>query len=229
MRKAPLGMALIEVIVALAILSMMVVSVWSGFDATVRASEISTEVQERYQSIRGALNRMASEIPHAYLSYNRPVEESRHFTIFDGRVESGSSILTFSGFAHLRMRKDSNEGDQSLIQYFVAPDPNDSQKNNLYRRETSRLTGDLPEDLDRFAPAYILCEDVESVRFTYWDEVNQDWRNEWTTVRNDEQADRVPERVRIELAVRDRENDETLRFFTQTALFMTEKLDAKRF
>lgn len=223
------GMALIEVMVALGILTMMVASVWSGFEGSVRASEISQKVQTRYQSIRGALNRMAVEIPHAYLSYGQALDEQRHFTIFDGRMESDSSILTFSSFAHLRLRKDSKEGDQSLIQYFVERDPEDSDKKNLYRRETKRLTGDLPEDLERFAPAYVLCENVESVRFEYWDETKEEWRKEWNTTRNDEQADRLPERVRIELTVRDPEEDEELKFYTQTVLFMNEKLDAKRF
>lgn len=227
-RSKPRGMALIEVMVALGILTMMVASVWSGFEGTVRASEISQKVQTRYQSIRSALNRMTVEIPHAYLSYGQSMDEQRHFTIFDGQIISGSSILTFSSFAHLRLRKDSNEGDQSLIQYFVAQDPTDSNKKNLYRRESKRLTGDLPEDLERFAPAYILCEDVDAVHFQYWDEVQEEWRKDWTTIRNDAQPDRLPERVRIELVIRD-EEDELQSFFTQTVLFMNEKLDAKRF
>lgn len=222
------GMALIEVMVALGILTMMVASVWSGFEGTVRASEISEKVQTRYQSVRSALNRMAVEIPHAYLSFSQSIDEQRHFTIFDGQVESDSSILTFSSFAHLRLRKDSNEGDQSLIQYFVARDPENTDKRHLYRRESKRLTGDLPEDLERFEPAYVLCEDVESIRFEYWDEVNEEWRKDWTTIRNDAQPDRLPERVRIELSIEDEEG-ETLRFYTQTILFMNEKLDAKRF
>lgn len=222
------GMTLIEVMVALGILTMMVVSVWSGFEGTVKAGEISDKVQSRYQSIRSALNRMAVEIPHAYLSYSQSIDEQRHFTLFDGQERSGSSILTFSSFAHLRLRKDSNEGDQSLIQYFVARDPEDSGKKNLYRRETRRLTGDLPEELERFAPAYILCEDVDELHIEYWDEVKEEWRREWATIRNDEQPDRLPERVRIELVVKDDEG-ERQRFFTQTVLFMNEKLDTKRF
>lgn len=222
------GMALIEVLVALGILTMMVASVWSGFDGTVRAREISEKVQTRYQSIRSALNRMAVEIPHAYLSYSQASDEQRHLTIFDGRVESNSSILTFSSFAHLRIRKHSKEGDQSLIQYFVDVDPTDSSRRNLYRRESKRLTGDLPEEMERFEPAYILCEDVDGVQFEYWDEVQEEWRREWNTMRNDEQADRLPERVRIKLTVRDEEG-EPMEFSTQTILFMSEKLDAKRF
>ena len=193
------GMALIEVIVAMAILSMMVLSVWSGFQSTMRASEIADEIQHRYRGVRVAMNRMASEIPLAYLSFNRPPDETRHYTLFEGRRDFGASSLTFSSFAHLRIRKDSDESDQSQIQYFIAEDPSDSRIKHLYRRESRRLTGDLPEEMERFAPAYILCENVEQLEFFFWDETNEEWREEWSTVRNDSQPDRIPQRVRIEI------------------------------
>lgn len=224
------GIVLIEVVVSMAILSMMVLSVWSGFQGTIQASELADRVQDRYRGVRIALNRMASEIPLAYLSYNRPPDEDRHFTLFEGQKSTGSSILTFSSFAHKRMRKDSNESDQSVIQYFVADDPEDSSKKNLYRRETRRLTGDLPEELERFAPAYILCENVKSLDLYFWDVAEEEWREDWSTVRSDEQADRLPTRVKIVLTVpsEDEEVSEPLIFTTQTKLFMQEKLDGTR-
>lgn len=218
------GMALIEVVVAMAIMSMVVVAVWSSFQTTVKAIELSEQSYDRYQGIRGALNRMANEISLSYLSFNRPPDEAKHYTLFEGRPGAEGPTLTFSAFAHLRVRKHANESDQSLIQYFVAQDPNDSGRKHLFRRETPRLTGDLPEELERYAPAYILCEDVERIEFMFWDQLEEDWRPEWSTVSNDAQPDRLPQRVMISLILVDDEGEES-RFTTQTTIYMQEKLN----
>ena len=221
------GLTLIEILVAMAIIAMMVASVWRGFRATIRGVEITEDVQDRYSTIRNAVDRMAGEISTAYLSFNRPPEEVRHFTLFEGRRGIDGSNLTFSSFSHLRMRKDANEGDQTVIQYFVGPDVDDSSRSHLYRRESKRLTGDRPEDFDRFAPAFVMCEDVEGLELRYWDPLTEDWTDEWRTTVVDGQPDRLPPRVEIRLLVRD-EDDEIRAFTTQTVLAMQEKVDASK-
>jgi hypothetical protein len=35
--------------------------------------------------VRNSLSRMAAELSMTYLSFNRPADEERHFTLFDGR------------------------------------------------------------------------------------------------------------------------------------------------
>ena len=141
------GMTLIEVMISLAVLGMMLVSVWSGCQGTVRGMEITESIQTRYSIVRSGLARMEAELTMAYLSFNRPAWDARHYTMFEGRDGFDADSLTFSTFAHLRVRKDTNESDQTIIQYFVEQDPEDRSRTHLYRRETRRLTGDLPEDL----------------------------------------------------------------------------------
>jgi len=221
------GTTLIEVMVALAIISMMMVTVWTAFRNTVHAIEQSETQQLRERTIRNAMHRMCIELSMAYLSFNRPRFETRHFTYFEGREAFGSDSVTFSALAHLRVRKDANESDQSMIQYFVADDPTELGQRNLYRRETRRLTGDLPEVLERFAPAWVMLENVVSIDFKYWDQRTLEWREEWATIRNDAQPDRLPERVRIELVVMDDDGGE-VRYQAQTVLFMQEKIDLAR-
>ncbi len=221
------GMTLIEVLVSLAILSMITVSVWSSFSATTRAMDDVGEVQERYSTVRSAMNRMTTEISMAYLSFNRPQFETRHFTLFEGRADFGKDNLTFSAFAHLRMRMDANESDQSVIQYFVADDEEDSSKQNLYRRETRRLTGDLPEQLELFEPAYVLLEDVKSLEFKYWEPAQEAWISEWHTTIRDAQPDRLPPRVMITIGLEDEDGDEEF-FTTQTTILLQEKLDLSK-
>lgn len=218
------GMTMIEVMVAMAIVTIMMLSVWRSFSATVTATEMTVDIQERYAAIRNTMDRMSAELSTAYLSFNRQPQEVRHFTMFEGRSSASGDSVTFSSFVHLRIRRDANESDQTVIQYFLAQDPEDSQRQHLYRRETKRLTGDLPEDLRRYAPAYVMCEDVETLEFRYWDPVREEWLDEWRTTVVDQQPDRLPPRVQIKLGIKNDDN-ETETFVTQTTLPMQEKID----
>jgi len=221
------GMTLIEVLVAMGIVSLMMFGVWRSFSTTLIATERTTTIQERYSTVRNAMDRMAGEIATAYLSFNFPPAEVRHFTLFEGRTSTKGDSLTFSSFAHLRIRRDANESDQTVLQYFLASDPNNPSRQHLYRRETKRLTGDLPEDLRRYAPAYVMCEDVESLEFEYWDPIRIEWTDEWRTTSAEAQADRLPPRVKIKLGIMN--DDRVVEYFiTQTILPMQEKLDLSK-
>lgn len=217
-------MTLIEVLVSMAILTLMMMGVWRSFSATISATEKTEIIQERYATVRNAMDRMAAEIASAYLSFNRPLAEVRHYTLFEGRTGTDGDSLTFSSFGHLRIRRDANESDQAVIQYFLAEDPEDDDRTHLYRRETNRLTGDLPEDLRNYAPAYVMCEDVESIEFEYWDPTREEWIEEWRTTAVDAQPDRLPPRVRIKLGIM-KDDREVQYFVTQTILPMQEKID----
>ncbi len=221
------GMTLIEVLVSMAIVSMMVAGAWSMFRGTVRSMETAEQIQDRYNSIRSAMDRMSSEISMAYLSFNRPTDEVRHFTYFEGRSDRGSDSLTFSSFAHLRLRKDATESDQTIIQYYLDDDPDQSGQKNLYRREDRRLHGDLPEDVGRYVPSYVMCEDVLSLEFSYWDASREEWLDEWRTTVNDAQPGRLPPRVKIRFGVDDGDG-ETEYFVAQTTTVLSEKIDLSK-
>jgi general secretion pathway protein J len=221
------GMTLLEIMVALAVLSMMLVSVWSGLQGTLRGMELTSKIQDRYSGVRNGMSRMVDELGHAYLSFNRPVGETRHFTLFEGRDNGTADSVTFSNFAHLRIRRDADESDQCVIQYFLEEDAEDSSRTHLYRRETRRLTGDRPEDLAQFAPAFVLIEDVVHFDVKYWDATREEWLDDWATMRTDGQADRLPPRIKLEIGVEDGDG-EVEYFVTQAKTVLIEKIDLSR-
>lgn len=224
-RRSARGLTLVEILIAVVIMTMMTVSVWVSFGTTMGGMRHAEQVQIRYSQIRNALSRMTAEMSMAYLSFNRPADEERHFTLFDGREQFNADSVTFSAFAHVRMRKDGNESDQSIIQYFLERDPKDGTRTHLYRRETRRLTGDTPERLIEYSPAYIFCEDVKTFDVKYWDVKKLDWVDEWRTTKLDMHPDRLPERVKITLGIYDKVAGKDVKYVTQTLLLMQEKLD----
>lgn len=221
--RAQRGLTLIEVMISFAVLGMMVMSVWSSFKGTMKGMETNEEIQDRYAIVRNGLARVTSELTMAYLSHNRPLDDVKHYTLFEGRDSFESDSVTFSAFAHQRIRKHANESDQSVIQYFIMQDPDDSSRSHLYRRESRRLTGDKPEDMEQFFPAYVLIEDVVSFDVKYWDNRNFEWLDEWRTMQLDMQADRLPERVLVKIGVRD--GGEIVHITAQAVLPMQERID----
>jgi general secretion pathway protein J len=216
-----------EVLVAVAILAMVVASVWSSFDATMKGMKATEDIQEHYSGVRNAMDRMAGDLATAYLSFNRPADETRHFTYFEGRNDFGNDSISFATFGHLRMRRDADESDQAIVQYYVAGDPNDATRKHLWRREDRRLHGDRPEQLYQYAPAYILLEDVDSLEVRFFDPQRDDWSEEWSTMRSDAQPDRLPTRVEIKLGIKNN-RQEVEYFTTQVPMIMLEKIDLGR-
>lgn len=219
------GLTLIEILVAITVMTMMTLSVWTSFRSTAQSMKYAEQLQVRYSIIRNSLSRIAGELSMSYLTFNRPADEERHMTLFDGRDQFNRDSITFSAFAHLRTRKDANEGDQSVIQYFVERDVNDSSRTHLYRRESRRLTGDTPEQMQQYFPAYVFCEDVKTFDVKYWDIKKNEWVDEWRTVKKDMHPDRLPERVKVTLGIMDPSNEREVKYTVQTLLFMQESLD----
>jgi len=227
MNRSQRGMTLVEIMIALAIMSMMMISVYSAFRGTRRGMEVAEVYQTRYAVLRNCMSRMSSEIGMSYLSFNRQLGEEKHYTLFEGQDLSDGDNLTFSAFAHIRMRQDADESDQSLIQYVLLQDPDEDERSHVYRRETRRLTGETPVQVEQRVPAFVFCEDVENLEFRYWDNKRLEWLDEWRTTKKDMQPDRLPQRVMITLKVRD-PNGELQTFTTQTVLFMQERIDLSK-
>ena len=221
------GLTMIETLITLAMMTMMMVAVWTSFRTLQAGMEFSERTQQRYSILRNCVSRMGAEISMSYLSWNRPADEEKHYTLFEGYDQSDEDRLTFSSFAHVRLRRDAKESDQSMIQYVLDADPEDSSRKHVYRRESNRLMGDTPVQMAEYAPAYIFCEDVTSLDFKYFDPRLNDWREEWRTTSQDQQPDRLPPRVRIELGFID-EFGEARKYVTQTVLFMQEKIDMSK-
>lgn len=227
-KAAQRGLTLIEILVSVAMMTMMTASIYASFSTTAQSMRNAERVQQRYAVLRNCLARMGTEISLAYLSFNRPPGEERHFTLFEGHDRFNSDSLTFSAFAHVRMRKDADESDQSVIQYFLEKDPKEGSRIHLYRRESRRLMGDRPEKLEEFFPAYVFCEDVKTFDVKYWDNKRIEWRDEWRTMKQDEQPNRLPERVKITLGVWDADLGKEVKYVTQTLIPLQERIDFSR-
>ncbi|MBW2731419.1 MAG: prepilin-type N-terminal cleavage/methylation domain-containing protein [Deltaproteobacteria bacterium] len=219
-RRQQSGFTLIEVMLVIAIISVMASLVWASFSLSTRTKRKAEAISERYHQIRLAMERMTREISMAFLSKNDIPGAMKPRTFFTSKHQSSVDELTFASLSHMRLREDAREGDQTLISYYSAPDVEDRSRTNLMRRATRRLGVEKPgED----GPAYVMLEDVEELHFEFFDVNANEWREQWNTGSVDGQPDRLPTKVRIVITIKD-EKGKDITFHTATRIHLRDPL-----
>lgn len=216
------GFTLIEVLIATSILAMVSVLSWGALDQAFKAKKNIETNAVRYHSVRLTLERLAREIPMAFLSQNEDTAQAERRTFFIGRRKNDIDELRFSYFGHQRMYADADEADTAQVSYYGARDRSDGAKLNLIRRETRRLGNVKFEQAP--ARADIVCDNVVRLQFDYYDMRDKQWREEWSTLGADGQGPRLPWKVKITLTVKD-ERGQEVPFTTSVHLPMQEALD----
>lgn len=216
------GFTLVEVLLAVGIVVTITTLLYGAFSSTLRIKRNTEEAQDRYHTIYLALDRMSRDLSVAYLSQNYlpSVIDKSTFFVYQAGMETR---LDFSYFGHQHLYRDAREGDTAIVSYYVAPDPEDRRRTHLWRRESRRLVT-LP-DLNKYAgEAFVVCPDVVSLKATFFDTRQNDWREDWNTTSADGQPNRLPARVHIEMMVKD-ERGVNATFSTDARLHMDEPVD----
>ena len=222
-RRSP-GLTLIEVLVAVAALSMISITIWTATSQTSRTREIVETSHNRLHQVRVAFDMMTRDISSAFLSMHRATSEPTHDTVFIGSDHGNEDRLDFAAFTHQRRYADVKESDQCELSYFLDEDSENSGQLNLIRRESPVL--DL-EPLEG-GQYLILVEDVASFDLQYFDFVMNEWQDEWDTTEITGEPSVLPYQVRIKLAVHDRRGNEVF-YGTQVSVPMRTPIWRKPF
>jgi general secretion pathway protein J len=223
-RGRQMGFSLIEVLIASALTGAITMLCWGSFRSTFMAKSAIEAGGGRYRTVRLALERMTRDIQQAFLSQNEDSSQPERRTLFIGKRSNSFDELRFSYFGHQRLYADANEADSAQLWYGAMQDPRDKNAMNLIRRETRRLQylkiDDNPGESD------IICDNIRSLHFDYYDSRDKKWRDTWATTTIDGQPDRLPTRVKITLAVLD-ERGQEVPFVTEARVAMTEPLNLR--
>ncbi|MDF1562208.1 MAG: type II secretion system protein GspJ [Deltaproteobacteria bacterium] len=221
-QRPPRGFTLIEVMMAMAIISIISVLIWASFG---RLLTVTADIEERdayWHNVRLATSRVAREVSLAFISDNYDKERYRaddpegrptFFVIEDG---GDSDRLSFTAFANTRLYADEKVSDQAILEYFL--DHDDEGVTGLYRRKKTLIDADW----DRGGETHLLLEGVTAFDVEWWNPDDEDWEERWST-RDTDQHDRIPSRIRITLKVTDPDGvDQT--FTTQARVQLTQPL-----
>jgi general secretion pathway protein J len=214
------GFTLLEVMIAIAVLAMIGGITWKSFDGANDLKQRVESAEDRDQTVRGALSRMAREVSMTFLSehydHKRFRERPTFFKLKDGR---GEADLTITSFAHERLHVDAKESDQAVFQYKL--DRDEDGKQSLFRR----VKPQIDEEPERGGERAVLADDVLKFSVEAWDPKQREWREEWDTNSPERTGGAlIPPRVRISLTVRDEQGKERT-WSTQTRINLVAPLD----
>lgn len=212
---------MLEVLISMAIMASLFVIVLATFNATRKTFAYVDRMQDRWHVVRNGMARMTQDLSMAYISLNEDMSAVERRTYFRYTKGDFGDELRFSSFAHRRLYKDANESDQCILQYFLAPDPEDNSKTSLFRRETRRLGNEEPGKLP--GEAYVLIDNVVDLRYEFFDRSQDKWSEEWDTTAVDGQPNRLPNQIRIYLTIKT-EKDRELVLVNQVAPALTDAL-----
>lgn len=213
-RASARGLTLIEVMIAVAVLTMISVLVYGAFSTITRGKQAASAIAERYRVGRMAMTRMARELSMAFISAHNaasPVLMTR-VTAFTGK----SSRVDFDAFAHRRLQKDAHESDQCELSFFTVTNAKESNRIDLVRREQVIID----DQHGKGGVVQVLADDVDTFQLRYLDPTTGMWTESWDTTSIAGQPNRLPLQVEIYLVLKAGPNAEPIRLRTKTKLDM---------
>lgn len=190
------GFTLVEVVVALAILSVIGMLSFGALSGALQARDYLESSDEVDRSARMALARISREIRLAFLTANTGAS-STYKTVFIGKDGDPSDQIWFATMAHRRSLRDAREGDQAEVTIWAEPDPHgEGGELALLHREAGRID----EEPDKQGVVLPLATGVTRFDLRYLDAQTGEWRDEWDTTSVDT-PNRLPRAVQIVLVL----------------------------
>jgi general secretion pathway protein J len=194
------GFTLVELLVAIVILSLISVLIYSAFSSMKRSREGLERVEDRYREGRLAMARMTRELQSAFISLHAPINTALlvEKTAFVGTSGTPTDRIDFDSFANRRVDRNSHISDQCELSYFGSPNPDESGVIDLARRISTTL------DLDpkKGGRVEVLATDIDLFDLQYLDPLTGTWLDTWDTTQSvTGQPARLPVQVRIVLVL----------------------------
>jgi general secretion pathway protein J len=194
------GLTLLEVLVSIAILSMVSLLSYGAFDGLSKSKQGLSRVNERHHEGRAAMRRIAHELSAAYLSLHQPMSPAliTSRTAFMARDSTPVDRLDMTTFSHRRVVANSRESDQNELSYFGSVDPKVPGKTDLARREQDIID----YDPQRGGVVQVMVENIELFDLKFLDPVSGLWTDSWDSTNAAAQYNRLPSQVRMTLVLR---------------------------
>ena len=191
---------MVELLVAIVVLSLISVLIYNAFASMKRTREGIERVDDRYREGRLAMTRMVRELQSAYISLHAPLNNSLlvQKTAFIGTTGTPADRLDFNSFSNRRMDKNSHVSDQCELSYFGSPNPDVSGVTDLARRISTSL------DLEpkKGGRVDVLATDIDLFDLQYLDPLTGNWVETWDTTSSvTGQPARLPVQMRIMLVL----------------------------
>lgn len=204
-RRTAGGLTLLEVLVALAVLSVVLTITYATFSATIGHITAARKGSEAFQTARIIMERLFLDLSSAVvcnIDCDNASKVVRPF-VCSGRVGSKQSFssLSFSTTAHLALTEESAGLDLTRIEYRLEED--DETENLTLLRLDDPFPGNFNDDEDRFL---VIGEGLGEMELTFFDSENREHLS-WDS-RKEPFEGALPTRVELKFTVLDSDGSE---------------------
>jgi general secretion pathway protein J len=186
---------LIEVMVAVALLTMIGAVVVGTLRNSLKARDMLAQNDGVQQSARVSIERLSQELRLAYLT-SATSAVNTYQTVFIAQDDDPVDRLWFTSLSHRPMYKNTHECDQTEITLWSEPDPENPSLQVLLHREAPRI--DEEPDID--GVILPLAHGVKRFDLRFLDGTTGEWLEEWSTI-STETPNRLPRAIKLVLVI----------------------------
>ena len=207
---AQAGFTLLEIVIAITVLAMMMLSMSMILRNSQEIQDESSARAALAQMGRNAMEIMRRELSQAYLSPNQTDEWK---TLFKASDTDPIDEVYFVAKSHEKRYANVKESDLAELHYSSESDRDGGAFRTLLHRE-SPIVDDDPE---RGGTVLAMSHNVRELELRYYDEKKEEWLEEWDSESTD-YANRLPRAVEIRLELEDGEG-RSQSFITRTPIY----------
>lgn len=203
------GFTLIEVVISVGILAVIATISFLSISSAVKNQEILETDDATNQAARIAMSTLKRDLSLAWLTPN-VTSVNTYRTLFVGQNGDPDRIW-FATLAHHRKVRNSREGDQTEITYWLEDDPDVSGASVLLRREAPRIDHEPEKD----GVIYPLSYRVKDFNLRYMNSDTSEWVDEWDSTGADH-PNTLPRAIQVSLSLLTPDPDDPEDYVTRT-------------
>jgi general secretion pathway protein J len=182
------GFTLLEILIAITIFSVLITTIYSSLNAVLSRNDAIIYGADIQEKARACLNRMVMDLTSVYVDlpplYKQPetISKPDPYRFVAEKTTVGTKYyqkIRFASMAHLPMTGNSGSGIAEIVYYVM--ENKDKDVNPVLRRFDRVYPFFEDDKFEERESDPILCEDVEELVFTYYDqdgEPHEEWNSE---------------------------------------------------
>jgi prepilin-type N-terminal cleavage/methylation domain-containing protein len=187
------GFTLIEILLAISILGLVLSTVWAAYSGTMTLVAEMEYENSAYRMARTVLDRMARDLSS--------VQQVNGAFNLEARKEHLSNhefhAVFFSASAHLAFTENEIDGSPARIGYFAEEDAARGSF-SLRRSDLQDLTASGEKSR---SASFVICRNVETMILKFYDATGREYDSWDSSSTTNEQRNKAPTAVRIELVM----------------------------
>ncbi len=220
------GFTIIELMIAMTIMSFIAVFVYQNTSKSFELRETLTQDGEFYNSARVALDTFGRDIIHLYSPQaaslpgelgKPPKQEGNNQTqqlpsniykfwgalinqngVRPTRFVGEDNKVSFIANSHMRLYKDSQETEFSKIIYLLEEDQLNKSNTKLFVKRENTDVFTLDRENEETEVRYVLLSNVKSIKLSYLNGEKDSWLSTWDTTSEDHKG-KFPDLIQIEI------------------------------